>query len=118
MITIQTVEAASKQDIFNQVLEYSRTMKKKAMDYPGCRYRTRNGDKCFIGSLIRNEDYLPAMEGDISCVLRVLDTDITDDKKKFLINLQCIHDGASMLVWEHDFKNLAEDHNLIYKEPN
>lgn len=127
----------TKQEILDHVMKHARTQKVPAMttEAPACRYRLEVGGvmlKCFVGCLIRDEDYTDDMEAcSVTSQSREADrvrealnkNDIsTDDATlEFLGQLQCIHDGADISLslvdkWEARFADVARKHGLVYTE--
>jgi hypothetical protein len=52
------------QSIFDRVAEHFLGMSGPAQNHKGdCCYRTKDGDRCFVGALIKDEDYSPSIEG-------------------------------------------------------
>lgn len=57
----------SLQEVFDKVVNHAFTQKRRATsnnkgNYPVCLYRASNGDRCFIGALIPDNEYDPAIE--------------------------------------------------------
>jgi hypothetical protein len=120
------------QSIFDRVAEHFLGMPVPAQNHKGdCVYRTKDGNRCFVGALIKDEDYDPSIEG-ISfgtepvslykdrvealrkAVMSSLTKDYPDlpesmpeDVKDLLINLQIIHDD-----WT-DGKSSVQRNNVI-----
>ena len=52
------------QSIFDRVVEHFLGMSGPAQNHKGdCCYRTKDGNRCFVGALIKDEDYSPSIEG-------------------------------------------------------
>jgi hypothetical protein len=52
------------QSIFDRVADHFLAMSGPAQNHKGdCCYRTDDGNRCFVGALIRDEDYNPSIEG-------------------------------------------------------
>ena len=52
------------QSIFDRVADHFLGMSGPAQNHKGdCCYRTKDGDRCFVGALIKDEDYSPLIEG-------------------------------------------------------
>jgi hypothetical protein len=52
------------QSIFDRVADHFLGMSGPAQNHKGdCCYRTKDGDRCFVGALIKDEDYSPSIEG-------------------------------------------------------
>lgn len=87
----------------------------KSDNSSACYYRhpENSSKKCFVGSLISDEDYRSRMEitslEDIKVEVPVLQ----DCSVSFLRRGQAIHDSFhSMEGWELEYKQLAADYNL------
>ncbi len=119
----------NQQEIFDKVVKYARLQNKRAVIQIletrlglGCRYRTKDGCKCFMGSLIPNDMYISEMEGRgigdpmFAPVLNLLEATENADLL-FLHGLQNIHDTHEPKYWEHEFKIFASEHDLIYSNP-
>lgn len=50
------------QQVFDRVVAHARTQGRAAMEGNYCRYRAYDGTKSFVGSLIADEHYTPAIE--------------------------------------------------------
>jgi hypothetical protein len=121
------------QSIFDRVAEHFLGMEDPAQNDMGdCVYRTDDGNRCFVGALIKDEDYDPSFEGVAigseenldyykgrpealrKAVMSSLTKDYPDlpqslpeDVKDLLINLQVIHDD-----WT-DGKSSVQRNNVI-----
>lgn len=86
--------------------------------------------RCFVGALIRDEDYTPAIEGigiwECSAstnagklLTEILAKNDVDSVKfsYFLRLLQSIHDSCDPAVWEERFNHVAKLFNLKYEPP-
>ena len=113
MYTLATLDQATSQEIFDLVVVHARTQKVKAVDpeTESCKYRTKEGLKCFAGIFISDEEYKPEMEGHFF-------TSIYDGENNILIRkLQSVHDGTNPESWEERFRIIAENNNLNYTPP-
>lgn len=115
------------QEAFNAI--YIHAQKKERAHDPktrGCRYRTSDGKKCFVGCLIPDEVYNCGMEGGVpttnedrfsepsKLVSRTL-KDIGIDASLFdthLVYLQRIHDKYDPPYWNELLKEFAERNSL------
>lgn len=106
-----------KQEIFNTIWEKFVVNKapRAYIESLGCRYRTADGSKCFVGCLISDEEYDGEMEtktiGDIFEDLnpKWLPVDLVP----FLRELQAIHDSISMFnSLKENLRKFAQDHCL------
>ena len=131
------------QSIFDRVADHFLGMSGPAQNYKGdCVYRTDDGNRCFVGALIKDEDYDPSIEGLTinstltdeylrvealgKAVMSSLTKDYPDlpesmpeDVRDLLINLQIIHDdwtdGRSDAARNHVISGMieaAEDRGL------
>lgn len=68
------------QSIFDRVADHFLGMSGPAQNHKGdCCYRTKDGDRCFVGALIKDEDYHPSIEG-LTITSTLTDDDLlTDD---------------------------------------
>lgn len=85
----------------------------KAKDGQFCKYRTPDGNRCFIGALIPDEEYSRDFEllaGIMDVYKRVstLDGSLFD----FYKDLQFIHDYNSPEIWNSQLQELARKNNL------
>lgn len=108
------------QELFDAVVNYSRTMKEKCQNDKGnCFYRGPNNNKCFIGALIPDEEYNPAWEGTVLGDQILLNRGRIDEKDKHLArDLQQVHDFYNPDDWENKFKELSKKYILAYASPN
>lgn len=120
MITLATLEEATAQEVFDQVVNHLRKQNKQSLANSKCLYRY--GDlKCAAGCLISDEEYHRDMEGSTWLIL-VDKLGIPNAHESLIFALQDIHDNGGY-EWrdfseiEHRFKDLAEQLNLSYKKP-
>lgn len=120
MITLATLEEATAQEVFDQVVNHLRKQNKQAMSNSKCCYR--HGDlKCAAGCLISDDEYHKNMEGSTWFIL-IDRFRISTAHQDLIFMLQDIHDNGGY-EWrdfseiEHRFKDLAEQLNLSYKKP-
>jgi len=127
-----------KQAIFNAVVAHSRAQPRKAMEGARCRYRTTEGNKCFIGALVPDELYDACMESGqiMSAFVYRTELDITttanrkahqvitkmygelDDKEWDLLKqLQRTHDAYNVEEWEREHRRVAHTFKLVYTPP-
>lgn len=124
-----------KQAIFNAVVAHGRAQPRKAMQDSTCRYRTIDGDKCFVGALVPDELYDPYMEGGQIMSAFVYRTELCtmtsanrktfevitkmygelDEKEWDLLKqLQRTHDEYKVEDWEREHRRVANAFNLVY----
>ena len=122
MIDFKKIHSYSFQEIFDETIKYARTMEKKAMSQLGsCKYRAPDGNKCFIGNMIKDEDYSEKCEnhsvtnGYFWEALNLVDywRSLPVDLLRFLSNLQAIHDDYEAENWPEAFAELRQKYNLI-----
>ena len=117
------------QKLFDTVVEHLRKQKQKSFVYFDflkeeylCMYRSPEGHKCAIGCLIPDSEYSNDMEGrDLNDLLKlnllVEETHYEFEKHKILLlALQNIHDNKKIEDWEKEFRMLAADFKLQYKQ--
>ncbi len=92
--------------------------------YAYCAYRAEDGCKCAIGMLIKDETYLPSIEGasiEHNKVHKVLEKSgikvETCGDINFLRGLQMIHDQFTPEWWEEEFTEFARKF-LGFSQPN
>lgn len=85
------------QEVFDAAVTHLFTMPRRASDGVACRYRTKDGNKCLVGALIRDDEYRHTMEhmsiDDIPLPPRL------QPHLSLLRDLQGIHDGDYWGVW-------------------
>ena len=121
------------QEIFDIVLAHARKQKRRCFDEQcDCKYRKENATselRCFVGALIRDEDYEPAIEGvgaweclkdavgNARLLIDILAKNDIDaiTHVELLCQCQSIHDTSiSPDVWEIRFRKLAYRFRLTY----
>lgn len=93
------------QAIFDTVATHAFTQGKKATNANGtCMYRTHDDNKCFVGCLIKDEDYLPVFDtiGNFREVIEKGYLKELEPFKAMLIDLQHLHDQED--IWEDNHK--------------
>lgn len=88
------------QEVFDKVYLHAMQMERPSREFRSCRYRTRDGNKCFVGALIKDEFYEYAMEGVNSngiLVQKGLKSSGVSVSEKFLHDLQRIHDSKEVI---------------------
>lgn len=103
------------QEIFDAVCAHAKTMKQKSLSTVGCAYRGIGGNRCFVGTLIPDDEYVPAMEG--RGVVALIDNcdyfpEYLEPHVELLDGLQRIHDMASRDQWPMRLARLATLHGL------
>src|SRR5690242_10932731 len=105
-ITLATLEEATEQEVFDQVVTHLLTQKRKSVgqDKLGlgndCVYRGEDGTMCAAGCIISNEEYNEELFEGYSWTT-LCDKDIVPKKHMTLIsNLQFIHDKCEVKEWK------------------
>jgi hypothetical protein len=114
------------QKVFDTVLAHARRQGKKCQitDEYGhkiCVYRNGLGSACFVGALIKDENYYPELEG-LSVkaweveevVVASIGQEITGADMSLLDDLQFIHDNYKVAEWEEAFMETADKYKLHY----
>lgn len=116
MVTLKTLNEASAQQVFDQVVTHLLTQNKQSRNTSGmCMYRNAEGLKCAVGCLIAEDEYKPAMEGKLWCIL--VETSFVPHIHKILImDLQFIHDVYSPVDWAKELQLYAQSSYLVYRE--
>ena len=103
------------QEVFNKVWERAK-VKKKSFDSCGAFCSYRNGDgspnHCFVGILIPDDRYNPAMEQGSISVNKSVSSLFNANLHQALGGLQYIHDSCDPNNWEYDLRKFAKDHRL------
>jgi hypothetical protein len=94
------------QEIFNTVAMHLLVQGRKAVGKNGkCVYRSPNGDRCAVGVLISDEEYLKKMEG--KTVVKLLFDEQMPKRLlphvKLLAELQAVHDYCCSDADSHEF---------------
>lgn len=122
----------TEQEIFDNVVAHARKQKVRAAIEGKsettyiCKYRTEDGLKCFVGALIKDEHYLPRVEGQSITSLYVVDAlkasgvlenGYSERKINLLTSLQLVHDRTLPYQWEEELQWLAGEYGLTYTPP-
>lgn len=109
------------QEIFNKVVAHADKQKEQCQrKFDGlCLYRGPNGKSCFIGALIKDEDYKEEMENKSVSRLftnKLLPRDYFGENIElgFLEELQDIHDINSPNEWQSRFERFAKKYDLSF----
>lgn len=115
----------SEQEVFDAVVKHAEQMSKQCLVDGFCMYRGKEGNKCLVGALIEDEDYLPEMDCDgqgfgigvISLKDRGLLPEYLCEYASFLASCQYCHDNCPP-NWKGTMtmrlKQVANDFNLQY----
>lgn len=116
MITLKTLPAASKQEIFDQVSQHllkqnAQSIKTYDSGYNMCAYRGNDGTKCAAGVLISDTEYTENMDG--NTWIELVEKGIVPRENVYLIRcLQTLHDLEQPSLWKEGLEDIAEQHNL------
>lgn len=116
MITLKTLEKATKQEIFDQVSEHLLMQMKKSEtnDKISCLYRGLDGLKCAAGCLIADDEYFKIMEWNEWNTL-VEQHLVPNYHKELIQELQNIHDNYNVCNWKNTLRNFSIENNLEWK---
>lgn len=123
MITLKTLEYATSQQVFDQIVNHLRKQGKPSMDKRGneCLYRGPNGLKCAAGCLIADDEYIPEMDNNPASDTTwqyLVDTGVVPPHfSELIIHMQHLHDGEHPEDWETEFEKAAQTFDLEYKKP-
>lgn len=111
MITLATLEKATVQEVFDQIVNHLREQKVPSADDSGdmCMYRKEKDGvvlKCAAGCLIADNEYNPNWEDVPWGHLRV-----PNAHKPLITDLQMVHDSG-VDFWESGFQRVAIEYNL------
>lgn len=119
------------QELFDKIVSHAVTMTSKAYDtvQDSCVYRSKDGNRCLVGSLITDEVYAEFVEPDgsnglegqnatqfdvVKAVSKSLGVTLTQDQKWMLAAVQPMHDG-NFARMEDELKGYANTKGLQYK---
>lgn len=118
MITLATLEYATPQEVFDQVVSHLREQGRQSRKSLGdeCAYRGDNGLMCAAGCLIADDEYVEKMDNmQMTDWENLVEIDMVPPyHEKLIAELQCVHDAGEEM-WEEGFKSIAETFNLSYK---
>lgn len=101
------------QQVFDAVVARARDGRGVCIGEGGyCRYRGPNGNVCFVGALIGDDEYKPSMEGSVEFLSSGVGEHVL-----LLIDLQSVHDNFPQAVWERELFRVADKHRLTYTPP-
>lgn len=117
------------QMLFDKVVEHASQMKKKALEYDPvvdgnrCKYRTCDGNKCFVGALIKDEHYSEDIENTkisstpvMKALVDSFEGIILDGSDIHMLEwCQTIHDSLPTDEWDEAFEDCAHSFDLEYR---
>jgi len=110
------------QELFDIVVTHARKQNARALDGGSCRYRTRDGLKCFAGALIADEFYDAKLEGravyNIDVERALVRSGVTDAQISLVGDLQSVHDHYTPEHWGARFANISHRWKVRYRENN
>ena len=115
MITLKTLPEASRQEVFDQVVDHLLTQNKVSQNSDGlCVYKNEEGLKCAAGCFISDEEYDGyKMEGNEWDFLAK--TGLVPRMHMTLIKrMQDVHDMGLPEEWEGALKYLAQEEKLTF----
>ena len=108
------------QAVFDKVVKHLLTQKRRSEGKRGCAYRGKGGDMCAVGCLISDKAYDPEIEGFAVHATEVLVTlaksGVPTYNRALLTDLQYVHDECPISRWKDRLRNLANHHNLTWKD--
>lgn len=111
-ITINNLERATSQGVFNQVATHLLTQAKRSKrGGGGCLYHHPSGLKCAAGCLISEEEYNPLWEDEDWNVL-IEDYGLPRAHDDLIRDLQYLHDNHEVVNWPDSLIDVAREHNL------
>ena len=110
------------QHVYDTMVNHLRKQQARAVNEKGnCRYRTENGNMCAVGCLIADDEYDAGLErlSLENTIHFLMDGKAQPSRLKPLLwHIRQIHDDIETVTrWEHAFKLLAAEFDLIYTEP-
>jgi hypothetical protein len=110
MITLATLKDATRQQVFDQVVENSLRQSEKCMERASCKY-LHGTYKCAAGWLIGPEEYKKSLEGNDweSLVNAEL---VPNFHSSLICALQEVHDTADVKRWQDGFYDVATEFDL------
>jgi len=115
-VTIDNLETATAQDVFETVARHLLTQNKKSTQDGHCCYRGEYGTKCAAGVLIPDERYDPKMDSRNSTGWdNIIYAYEFSTMHSSLINaLQYLHDNNHPETWKEHLKHLARVESLNF----
>ena len=123
MITLKTLEHATSQQVFDQIVNHLRKQGKPSIDKRRieCLYHGPDGLKCAAGCLIADDEYSPEMDNNPAndtTWQHLVDTGVVPPHfSELIIHMQYLHDSERPEDWETEFEKAAQAFDLEYKKP-
>lgn len=110
-VTLATLEQATEQQVFDQVVTHMLTQKQRSSIDGVCAYRGFNDRCCAAGCLMDDKEYNPLFEG---CTWDVLiqEHDVPSHHQLLIKALQNIHDRTKPERWVFELYSLARQFQL------
>lgn len=115
MITLKTLDAATEQEVFDQVAEHLLKQNAQSKHDLGCAYRGNNGLKCAAGCLIADNEYSEEFENRGWAVLVRNIPNFPKRHSGLIQGLQAIHDTRPPVCWPYYLQKLAREYRLTYR---
>lgn len=115
MITLKTLDAATEQEVFDQVAEHLLKQNAQSKHDLGCAYRGNNGLKCAAGCLIADDEYSEKFENRGWAVLVRNIPNFPKRHSGLIQGLQAIHDTRPPVCWPYYLQKLAREYRLTYR---
>ena len=101
------------QEAFETMVRHARGQGGRSLNGKGkCRYRGKNGTKCFVGALIPDADYTVMLEGKPAMTLLRSLPCLRGLSPAMLDRMQGIHDRVEREAWESAFSAVAHNFQL------
>ena len=96
------------QEAFETMVRHAREQGRRSLNSQGkCRYRGKNGTKCFVGALIPDADYTVMLEGKPAMTLLRMLPCLRGLSPVMLDRMQGIHDRVEREAWEYAFSSVS-----------
>lgn len=115
MITLKTLNTATEQEVFDQVVEHLLKQRAQSRHATDCAYRGDGGLKCAAGCLIADDEYSEELEGLGWAVLVRNRPNFPKRHSGLIQGLQAIHDTRPPMCWSFYLQELAREYGLIYR---
>lgn len=115
MITLKTLDAATEQEVFDQVAEHLLKQNAQSKHALGCAYRGDGGLKCAAGCLIADDEYSEEFENKPWSELERKIPNFPKKHTGLILGLQNIHDVRPPMCWSSYLQELAREYGLTYR---